>query len=114
MKRLILQILALLILAVQTMAAEVSVAWDANIEADLAGYKVFWDTVNPPVANVFDIGNVTTYNITGLPDGQIVFIGVKAYDADANESGMSDILQYIPRTSRLIIIIDAPQGPTIQ
>ena len=95
-------------------AADVQVAWDANTEPDLAGYKVFWDVVNPPVANEQDVGNVTSYTITGLTEGQIVYIGAKAYDTDGNESAMSDILQYIPRTAKLIIIIDAPQGLTTQ
>lgn len=91
-------------------AADVGLAWDANKESSLAGYKIYWGTDSGSLDNVVDVGNVTEYTVVDLTDGQIYYFAATAYDTAGNESGYSDILQYIPRTGKLIIIIDAPQG----
>ena len=118
MRKLILVLAIVLLTASFSWGADLTLAWNANTEPDLAGYNVYWDTVNPPAANVQDVGNVTQYTITGLSVDQIYFMSVTAYDNEtpSNESILANgtIIQYVPRTGKLIIILDAPQGVTTQ
>jgi hypothetical protein len=76
------------------LAAQIKIAWDANTELDLAGYKVYYVTASGYYGGFgtpIDVGNVTTYTITGLTQGQTFYIAVTAYDnaIPANESGYS-------------------------
>jgi len=88
-------IASFLILPSYVLAAQIKMAWDANTEPDLAGYKVYYVTAsgyNGGFGTPIDVGNVTTYTITGLTQGQTYYIAVTAYDnaIPANESGYSD------------------------
>jgi hypothetical protein len=97
----------------------VTVAWDANTEPDLAGYKIYvgktsrfateidfirkWCDENEPknekcmeewleICNydtVIEVGNVLEYTITGLEEGVTYFLAATAYDTDDNESAFS-------------------------
>lgn len=63
---------------------QISLNWSANTEPDIAGYKVYWGTTNDyPYANSVDVGNVTSYTITGLPAGTY-FANLTAYDISAD------------------------------
>lgn len=70
-------------------ASNVTLAWDANSENDLAGYKVFYGTVAEAYQHSIDVGNVTEYVVTNLADGTWYF-AVTAYDQSTNESGFSN------------------------
>ena len=57
----------------------IRITWNANIEADLAGYKIYWGSPSGySFANSVDVGNVTTYTLTGLLITDT--IAVTAYD----------------------------------
>lgn len=74
-------------------------SWNANTEPDLAGYKLYYDTVphaetssvcsNAGYANSIDVGNVTTYTIDTLVDGTTYYFALSSYDTSKNESGCS-------------------------
>jgi hypothetical protein len=56
--------------------------WQANLEADLSGYKIYWGTTSGyPYANVRDVGQVTSYTFTDLPKGNYYF-ALTSYDTD--------------------------------
>ena len=93
--RVLLVCLALLIAPV-AMAADANLIWDASWGAD--GYKVLYrtapseefpavDTCPPP--RCVDVGNVTEYDWTGLPDQAELHFAVRAYNA-AGDSGLSN------------------------
>ncbi|MBI5207638.1 MAG: fibronectin type III domain-containing protein [Candidatus Firestonebacteria bacterium] len=69
----------------------IAVSWsisNSKASIDLAGYKVYWDTDSGhPYTNSYDVGNITTYNITGLSSGTY-YVTVTAYDSSA--SGVTD------------------------
>ena len=71
-------------------AASVSLAWDPNIEADLAGYKVYVGSSSRSYTQNIDVGHVTTVTLPNLLEGQSYFFAVTAYDIFANESGYSN------------------------
>ncbi|HHN65661.1 MAG TPA: fibronectin type III domain-containing protein, partial [Nitrospirae bacterium] len=70
-------------------AYTVTLSWDANTESDLAGYKVYYGTSSRNYTETIDVGNTTTYQITGLSEGTYYF-AVTAYDTSGNESDYSE------------------------
>ena len=76
------------------MAAQVSLAWNANTEADLAGYKIHYGTASNSYSVHIDVQNVTTYTVTGLTEGQTYYFVATAYDASGNESVYSAPASY--------------------
>jgi len=44
-----------------------------------------------------DVGNITTYTLTGLTQGQTYFIALTAYDTSHNESGYSNEVSGVPK-----------------
>lgn len=67
----------------------VTVSWDSNTEADLAGYKIYYGTASRSYNKVVDVGNVVQYQIDNLSEGQTYYFAVTAYDTAFNESGYS-------------------------
>lgn len=99
-------------------ASQVTFAWDANSESDLAGYEIHKGTVSGtytgsvdiPLANLSDPASP---EYTGsYPDGTFYF-ALKAYDQSGNYSGFSEevivvidsIAPSIPANFRVIIIV---------
>jgi Zn-dependent M28 family amino/carboxypeptidase len=60
--------------------------WDANTDADLAGYEVVWrDTTAPQWTNSQFVGNVTTYTAKAMSKDNY-FFGIRAVDKAGNKS----------------------------
>jgi len=68
----------------------INLAWNPSTGPGLAGYKVYYGTASRAYSNSTDVGNVTTYDLTGLTKGQTFFIATTAYDTSHNESGYSN------------------------
>ncbi len=63
--------------------------WDANAEADLAGYEIVWrDTTSPVWTNSRAVGPVTSYTMKGMSKDNY-FFGVRAVDKQGNRSPVS-------------------------
>ena len=60
--------------------------WEANKEADLAGYEIVWrDTTAAVWTNSRTVGKVTTFTMKGMSKDNY-FFGVRAIDKDGNRS----------------------------
>jgi predicted phage tail protein len=91
-------IVGVVILPTSLKAADVKLAWNANTESDLAGYKVYYGTASRSYGPSTNTGNVTSYTVTGLSTGTYYF-AVTAYDSSGNESGFSnEVLKTIAPT----------------
>ena len=77
------------LIPVGTYAAEVSLAWDANSEADLAGYNIYYGTASGDYIHRIDVGPATEYTVVDLDDGGTYYFAATAYDRDGNESAYS-------------------------
>lgn len=66
-----------------------TVSWDANTEPDLAGYRLYYGTAPGVYGTPIDVGNVTSYLVTGLTAGVVYYFAVTAYDTSGNESAKS-------------------------
>jgi len=71
-------------------AGSVVLAWDANTEPDLSGYKLYYGTASRTYGTPITVGNLLTYTATGLTDGLPYYFAVTAYDTVGNESGYSN------------------------
>ena len=69
-------------------------AWDANSEPDLAGYKVYYGTSSRNYATSRDAGKVYSYTIADLQEGTTFYIAATAYDRYGNESAFSQEVVY--------------------
>lgn len=80
-----------LLFTVTAQAGQVMLAWDANTESTLGGYKVYYGQASGNYTSNMDVGNQTTYTVANLQDGATYYFAVKAYDsARTTESGFSN------------------------
>lgn len=95
MKKILLMILILLSFGSAALAAggKATLSWDANKEADLAGYKVYFGTASGKYGPAIDAGKTATpstpsYSVT-IPNDGTYYFAITAYDTAGNESGFS-------------------------
>ena len=106
MKRLIIAKIILLTLVTVGFSANVwgktvTLSWDAS-PSEVSGYKIYYDAGSSTApldgtgategGSPIDVGNVLTFTVNGLPDGEDHYFAVAAYDASDNESTYSNIV----------------------
>lgn len=80
-------------------AQNVNLAWDANTEADLAGYKLYQATSTGGTCGTFAVVQASilkpsvTTAVVNLPVGTYCF-KITAYDTAGNESGFSNTVTF--------------------
>jgi hypothetical protein len=100
-------ILASFLIPLLAYSADVTLAWNANDEPDLDGYKLYYGTSSRNYTASVDAGNTTEYTLTGLTEGTTYYFAATAYDSSDNESGYSTEVVYTIGTSN-----HAPETPT--
>jgi hypothetical protein len=75
-------------------AAAVTLAWDANSDLDVAGYRMWYGTTSHNYTSMISVGNKTTCTITNLEPGQTYYFAATAYDHNGNESAFSQEISY--------------------
>jgi hypothetical protein len=75
-------------------AASVTLAWNPNTEPDVAGYRLYYGKASGTYESAIDVGNQTTYSISGFIEGVDYYFAVTAYNADGFESAFSDEVSY--------------------
>lgn len=86
-------------------AADITLAWDANTEADLAGYRLYQaektDNVTTAFEPIADIpAGTTTHTVT--IDGRKNYVWqITAFDAEGNESRGSNMAEKVRPTDRI-------------
>jgi hypothetical protein len=74
---------------VSNAAAEVTLAWDANTESNLSGYKVYVGDASGVYTRTIDVANITSFTVTRLQRGHVYYFAVTAYDQNGHESDFS-------------------------
>lgn len=72
--------------------ANVTLTWAANVEPDLAGYKIYVGAHSGTYSfpgSPFVTGKITSYTISNLPKGETYYFAISAYDSAGNESSLS-------------------------
>ena len=78
--------------------SSVALEWDAVNHSDLRGYRIYVGIapgvyLQPPGSGL-DVGNVTTYTVTGLASGTYYFAAT-AYDSSNNETEYSNEISMV-------------------
>jgi hypothetical protein len=63
--------------------------WDPVVDASLSGYRLFYAMAGTEYQAV-DVGNTTTYTMTGLESGKRYYFRVAAYDLSGHQSDFSN------------------------
>ena len=77
-----------------------TLAWDAVTHPDLGGYRVYFGTASgtyfQAAGNGVDVGNATTYTVTGLSSGTRYHFAVKAYSSNTESAFSNEVFKDIP------------------
>ena len=84
----------LAVLACSTPLAAQTLAWNANTESNIAGYRIQYGTVSGSPSTTIDAGNVTSRAITGLTAGTTYYFRVVAYNTSGQASSPSAQVSY--------------------
>jgi hypothetical protein len=79
--RLILAFVAVLFASTAASAQSVDLAWDASTDPTVTGYEIWWGTRAQTYTASVDVGNRTSWTITGLIPDQKYFFAVTSYSA---------------------------------
>lgn len=74
----------------QTAPGQITVAWDPNVEPDVAGYRLHVGTASREYTQAIDVGNVTTNTLVGLDLDQFYYVAVTTLDTSGLESDYSN------------------------
>jgi hypothetical protein len=80
-------------------AQSVTLAWDANSELDLAGYRLYCGTIPRGYDHSIDVTNATTTAVADLQAGTTYFFAVVAYNTAGLESDFSNEVAYTTTNS---------------
>lgn len=69
--------------------ASLNLAWNANTETDLAGYRIYYGTSSGNYTSSRETGKVTSSMLSDLTEGTTYYITMSAFDTSQNESQKS-------------------------
>ncbi|MFT4637746.1 MAG: hypothetical protein ACI8T1_001056 [Verrucomicrobiales bacterium] len=113
-----LAIAASLVLALEAVPAqeppapglEVTLAWDANLEPDIEGYRLHYGTAQGSYPNAIDVGNSTNSPLT-LPEPGTYYSIVTAYNTAGVESPASnEVIISVPANIPPLVTLTAPSA----
>lgn len=71
-------------------ADSIALAWNPNSEPDLDGYRIYYGESSGNYAHMTDVGNTSSYRLSGLEPDTRYYVALTAYDIFDNESDFSD------------------------
>ena len=94
-------------------AASVTLAWNANSESNLAGYRVQYGTAPGVHPTSVDVGKQTSHTVSGLAPGTYYFV-VVAYNTSGMQSPVSNEVSVTvgspPATAGLVAVYSFNEG----
>jgi hypothetical protein len=100
-------------------AGTLRLAWNANAESSVTGYKVMVGTASKTYGTTLDVGNRTSYDVAGLTEGEQYFVAVQAYTAAGVTSPLStEVSGYatsplLPVPASANILLGLGEGPQV-
>lgn len=74
--------------------ANLTLAWEANTEPDLAGYRLYYGTGSGSYENSVDVGKQNSFTLSGLNPDRTYYFAATAYNTAGAESGYSNEVVY--------------------
>ena len=71
-------------------SAQVTLAWDANTDPNIDGYKIYYGTFSRNYDVSLDVGNFTSCTLADMEEGETYYFAATAYDIQGNESPFSE------------------------
>jgi PKD repeat protein len=110
----------LLFIATHLHAAQVQLSWNApttNADGttlrDLAGYRLHYGLSSRNYTSSVNVGNTTSYTLSGLTSGQRYYVAVTAYDTSGNQSSYSNEVNFVaPSDSTTAPVANFTAAPT--
>jgi hypothetical protein len=95
-----------------TKAANIlNLTWNAILDTNVVGFKIYYGTVSQQYTNEFDAGNATSASISGFTPGNTYFFAATSYNADGYESAYSTEVSFtIPMVSGPLISLASSAG----
>jgi hypothetical protein len=88
--------LAAMLINFPTLAAvNVPLAWNPSINANVAGYKIYYGLASHNYTQSVNVGNVTNTTIVGLSENTTYYFAATTYDAAGVESAFSNEAIYL-------------------
>jgi len=87
----------------------VSLAWNANPETNIVGYRLYYGTTSQSLTNTVDAGPQLTVTVNGLREGVTYYFAVTARNLDELESDFSDQVSYL--VPGLNLLLSPPATP---
>lgn len=87
-------------------AQAVGLAWDANTEADIAGYRLYYGVSSGTYTMMIDTESTTSATVSDLAVGSTYFFAVTAYNTSGLESPLSNEVS-------VMVMSPANTAPTI-
>lgn len=78
----------------QTASQTASLAWNADSDTSVVGYRIYYGTATGQYTQEVEAGSATSLNVGGLTVGSTYYIVVTAYNADGVESLPSTEVSY--------------------
>jgi hypothetical protein len=75
-------------------AADVKLAWNANPEPNIAGYRLLYGTQSGQLGTVVETGNVTTHTLSGLDEGRTYYFALRAVNTAGQQSDPCPEISY--------------------
>lgn len=95
-------------------AGQATLSWGASSSTAVTGYRLYYGTASGNYTQNVDAGNVTTFTVGNLTDGQTYYFAAKAYDAAGNLSGYSnETSAVISSVSKLTVTIGGVGGGSV-
>jgi hypothetical protein len=89
--------------------AELTVAWDPNLEPDVAGYRLYYGVASRAYSQTLDVGASTSATVAGLEKGKTYYFAVTAYSTQGQESERSDeVIYQLPSNEPPTVEIPSP------
>lgn len=79
-------------------------------ESGVKGYRVYYGTSAGSYLAPIDVGNVTSYELTGLSNGTTYYMAISAYDYAGNAGGLSSEVSQSPQEVRGIAGLKSTGG----
>lgn len=84
-------VLAIVLLAASSWAAEVTLVWDAPYEGcKVKNYKIYYGTIPARPSKILVVGDQLTATVTGLTAGEVYYFKATAVHLDGKESSFSN------------------------